>query len=74
MRHPFHVVLFRDGGPEGSRKLGIVFDEPYYCAVLDIAKLHAADIAFGSNSFRGDNFEPYLRVGIKEHDSKGTKP
>ena len=71
---PFYVVLFDDHGPEGSRKLGIVFDEPRHCAVLDIAKLHTGDIAFGSNSFRGDNFEPYLRVAIKNNETKGTNP
>ncbi len=61
---PFHVVLFEDSGPEGSRKVGIVFDEQHHCAVLDIAKLAAGTIAFGSNSFRGDNFEPHLRAAI----------
>ena len=55
---PFTAVLFEDKGPEGSRKIGILFDEPYHCAVLDVAKLAAGDIAFGSNSFRGDNTSP----------------
>jgi hypothetical protein len=62
---PFHVVLFEDNpGPEGSRKVGIVFDEPHHCAVLDIAKLAAGDIAFMSNSWRGDVYEPHLRNAI----------
>ena len=47
---PFAVVLFEDGGPEGSRKIGILFDEPYHCAFLDVAKLAAGDIAFASLS------------------------
>lgn len=64
---PFEVVLFEDQGTEGSRKLAIVFDEPHYCAVLDVAKLAAGDIAFGSNSWRGDNYEPPLREAIKAH-------
>lgn len=55
---PFSVALFDDGD---SRKLGIVFDAPYHCAVLDVAKLAAGDIAFGSNSYRGDRYEPVLR-------------
>jgi hypothetical protein len=59
---PFAAVLFEDAGPEGSRKIGILFDEPYHCAVLDVAKLAAGDIAFGSNSFRGDHYEPRLRA------------
>src|SRR6185312_16897876 len=61
---PFHAVVFRDGGPEGSVKLGIVFDEPNHVAVLDIAKLAEFDIAFGSNSWRGDRLEPALRRAI----------
>ena len=30
--------------------------------MLDVAKLAAGDIAFGGNSWRGDNFEPALRA------------
>ena len=59
---PFTAVLFEDTGPEGSRKIGILFDEPHHCAVLDIAKLAAGDIAFASNSWRGDHYEPRLRA------------
>ena len=58
---PFHVVRFHDGG---SSKLAIVFDEAHHCAVLDTAKLAAGDIAFGSNSWRGDVYEPQLRAAI----------
>lgn len=69
---PFHVVLFADHDPErGSRKVAILFDERHHCAVLDVAMLHDGDIAFGSNSWRGDNYEPYLRVAIQEHQLKG---
>ena len=70
---PFEVVLFEDQGPEGSRKVAILFDEPHYCAVLDVAKLAAGDIAFGSNSWRGDNYEPSLRQAIHSNDER-TKP
>ena len=31
--------------------------QPHHCAVLDVDKLAQGDIAFGSNSWRGDNFE-----------------
>ena len=62
---PFGVVLFEDSGPEGSRKVGIVFDEPHHCAVLDVARLTAGDIRFGSNSWRGDNYEPSLREAVR---------
>lgn len=70
---PFQVVLFSDHDPEkDSRKVAIVFDEPHHCAVLDVAKLATRDIAFGSNSWRGDNYEPYLRVAIEKHQLKGA--
>ena len=61
---PFDIVLFKDRGAAGSRKVGIVFDEPHHCAVLDVVKLAAGDIAFGSNSWRGDDYEPHLRAAI----------
>ena len=66
---PFHVVVFKDHGEESSRKVGIVFDSAYHVAVLDIAKLASGDIAFGSNSWRGDVFELELRAAITERDS-----
>jgi hypothetical protein len=57
---PFHVVLFDDVN-ENTRKVGILFDKPFHCAVLDVAKLSAGSIAFGFNSYRGDVFEDVLR-------------
>jgi hypothetical protein len=58
---PFHVVLFDDVDDENTRKIGILFDPPYHCAVLDVAKLSAGSIGFGFNSYRGDVFEDALR-------------
>ena len=58
---PFHVVLFHDISDENTRKIAILFEEPHHCAVLDVAKLAEGRIAFGVNSYRGDNFEPALR-------------
>jgi hypothetical protein len=63
---PFHVVLFDDDVLEASRKLGIVFDRPDHVAVLDTTKLANGDIAFGSNSWRGDQYESGLRLAIKQ--------
>lgn len=63
----FDLVLFEDRGPERSRKIGILFEQPHHCAVLDVTKLVQGDIAFGSNSWRGDEYEPHLRKAI---DSK----
>ncbi len=61
---PFYVVLFHDGE---SRKVGLVFDAPYHCAVLGVDLLAQGDIAFASNSWRGDVFEPKLRRIIQNH-------
>jgi hypothetical protein len=61
---PFDVFLFEDSDSQGRRKLGILFEEPHHCAVLDIAQLNEGDIAFGSNSWRGDTFEPHLRAAL----------
>jgi hypothetical protein len=58
---PFDVVLFHDGD---SRKVAVLFEEQGHCAVLDVAKLAQGDIAFGSNSWRGDAFEQSLRKAI----------
>lgn len=71
---PFDVVLFRDEGPAGSRKVGILFDEPHCCAVLDIDKLTKGDILFGSNSWRGDNYERHLRKAIDDIRSRSDVP
>jgi hypothetical protein len=55
---PFAAVLFDH---EGSRKVAVLFEAPDHCAVLDVSKLANGDIAFGSNSWRGDVFEEPLR-------------
>ncbi len=62
---PFAVVLFEDQGEESSRKVAILFEEEGHCAVLDVGKLAQGDIAFGSNSWRGDRFEQSLRKAIR---------
>jgi hypothetical protein len=62
---PFHVVLFDDVGDENTRKVGILFEAPHHCAVLDVAKLAAGNIAFGFNSYRGDVFEDTLRCALR---------
>ena len=66
---PFHAVVFEGDGPEPSVKLGIVFDAPDHVAVLDVTLLAAGDVAFGSNSWRGDRYEPALRAAIRQHNA-----
>ncbi len=61
---PFDVVLFQE---DNAWKVGIVFDRESYCAVFGIEKLAAGDIAFGSNSWRGDCYEVQLRKSIESH-------
>ena len=61
---PFYVLVFRD--PNEGRMLGIVFDEKHHVAVFNLDKLAQGDIAFGSNSFRGDSYEFFLRDAIAE--------
>ena len=62
---PFHVLVFRD--PNEGRMLGIVFEQQYHVAVFNLDKLAQGDIAFGSNSWRGDQYEPYLRKAVAKH-------
>ena len=69
---PFHVVLFYDDD-EGPM-LAIVFDEKFHCAVLHRDKLAAGDIAFASNSWRGDRYEPRLRDAIPAFASGQIPP
>ena len=57
---PFEVVLFKVAREPG-RKVAILFDAADHFAVLDVDLLAAGDIAFGSNSWRGDDYEPALR-------------
>ena len=69
----FDVVLFKVNREQG-REVALLFDAADHCAVFDVALLASGTIAFGSNSWRGDDFEPYLREAINQHPTKGTKP
>ena len=64
---PFDMVLFTERGSAGSRKVAILFEQQGCCAVLDVAKLAAGDIAFGSNSWRGDHYEAGVRAAVIAH-------
>ena len=72
---PFHAVLFDEDGAahpgERGRKVAVVFDAPSHVAVLDVAKLAGGDVAFGSNSWRGDRYEPLLRKAVTHHQKAG---
>ena len=73
---PFHVVLFdcHDQG-ELQHLVGVVFpnntkeDKNFpRTAVFNTEKLSAGDIAFDSNSFRGDRFDADLRSAISTYE------
>lgn len=57
----FHVIRFKF---DGDDFVAVVFDEPGNVAVLNLDLLPC--IKFGSNSWRGDEFEKSLRDAIKE--------
>lgn len=70
---PFDVVLFQDTDNPGCRKVAVLFEPQSCCAVLDVDKLTTGDIAFGSNSWRGDVYEPLLRQAINEHRQRQSE-
>lgn len=59
---PFHVLIFRD--PDEGQMLGVVFEQKHHVAVFNLDKLALGNIAFGVNSWRGDRYEPFLRLAI----------
>jgi hypothetical protein len=75
---PFYVALFDEGEDaypdDDGRKVAVVFAEPWHTAVLDVAKLAAGEIRFGSNSWRGDEYEPHLRRAIDKYNQERTEP
>lgn len=69
---PFKVALVDDAN-EGDVKLVIMFEEEGYTAVLSVDKLHEdEDISFGTNSWRGDEYEAALRSEMWEEGSPST--
>jgi hypothetical protein len=70
----FTSCFFEDVSEENTRKVGILFEKPYHCAVLDVAKLSAGSIAFGFNSYRGDVFQDTLRAALRFPMRKETGP
>ena len=68
---PFEVCLF-DATEQGdtTTMVGILFDDVKGAvAVFDLAKLAAGDIAFGSNSWRGDEYEKPLRDALRDQEA-----
>jgi hypothetical protein len=65
--NPFYVVRFRDNRQEF---VAVVFEDERSVAVLDLELLSQGVIAFGENSWRGDDYEPFLRRCIAAYDEK----
>ena len=61
----FHVVTFDSGLHE---LVGVVFEGEGRVAVFDRRRLGVGTIAFGDNSWRGDQFEVALRRAIKKEN------
>ena len=64
----FHVVKFTCS--TAGKMLGFVFEESGHVAVVNRDKIAKDDITFGSNSWRGDHYESFLRNAIKEKNDK----
>lgn len=67
----FWAILFDDA--EHGRMVASLFEEPGVCAVYKLDLLTDNDIAFGSNSWRGDWFEDVLRPALAEWKVKNDK-
>lgn len=63
----FYVVKFLEkiAQSESRPMLAIVFADAGNIAVFDLDKLAKRDIAFGSNSWRGDVYESEIREAIE---------
>lgn len=64
---PFYVIRFRDGKQE---MIGILFDTSRHVAVFDSKLLAENVIAFAQNSWRGDEYEPFLRDAAAKYHEK----
>jgi hypothetical protein len=56
---PFQVAIVKHEG-EGTM-LVVMFENEGHTAVFNLDKLAMGDISFGSNSYRGDQYEQVLR-------------
>ena len=63
----FYVVSFRDGR---QKMIGVVFEERGNVAIFDSSLLALDVIGFGENSWRGDDYETFLRAATKAYDDR----
>lgn len=69
---PFYAVRFRDVDQRGEF-LASVFEDLGYVAVINLTLVGEHGVAFGLNSWRGDRYEPMLRLAIKDYEIKRDK-
>ena len=70
--NPFHVVLFTTREQPVRHMVATVFEEKGNVAVLDSLMTAAGNVAFGENSWRGDDYEPELRAAIAAYEDERT--
>ena len=68
---PFKVAIVDDAN-ESDMKLVIMFEAEGHTAVLSLDKLMEEDISFGTNSWRGDQYEFALRPEMWPDDEDVT--
>jgi len=68
---PFDVVIF-NAVVDGVHRtmVAVLFEDRGECAVFDMDMLAKHDIAFGSNSWRGGQFEPEIRKALEQKQRK----
>jgi hypothetical protein len=66
---PFKVALVDDTSTSDV-KLVIMFEAEGHTAVLSLDKLMEEDISFGTNSWRGDQYEEVLRPELWDSEEK----
>lgn len=65
----FYIVTFHEARKHHApRMVAVVFLEQGNCAVFDRELLGQGVIAFGRNSWRGDNYERELREAIAKYE------
>lgn len=67
MGNGFYVIKFRQ---DRQNMLAVVFGEMGNVAVFDLDLLGKGNITFGENSWRGDNFEDWLRKEIANYEDE----
>ena len=65
----FYVVTFKDS-IEGNM-VGVVFegDDQWNVAILNVEKLAAGVIEFGENSWRAEDYAPFLRQAAQDYEA-----